>query len=99
MSNPFPGMNPYLEHPDFWSEVHISSGLRAEFIKRMIPRRTTRGIKRPYFNPTMSKGGFLLPPAFDLLPPESSGTVPPLSETDAVWADALLRERGLLPSQ
>jgi Protein of unknown function (DUF4058) len=29
----------------------------------------------------------------------SSGTVPPLSETDAVWADALLHERGLLPSQ
>lgn len=22
MSSPFPGMNPYLEHPDFWSEVH-----------------------------------------------------------------------------
>jgi Protein of unknown function (DUF4058) len=22
MSSPFPGMNPYLEHPDLWSEVH-----------------------------------------------------------------------------
>jgi Protein of unknown function (DUF4058) len=22
MPNPFPGMNPYLENPDFWSEVH-----------------------------------------------------------------------------
>ena len=22
MPSPFPGMNPYLEHPDFWSEVH-----------------------------------------------------------------------------
>ncbi|MEQ8539516.1 MAG: DUF4058 family protein [Coleofasciculus sp. D1-CHI-01] len=22
MASPFPGMNPYLEHPDFWVEVH-----------------------------------------------------------------------------
>ena len=22
MPSPFPGMNPYLEHPDFWPEVH-----------------------------------------------------------------------------
>ncbi|MCU0545333.1 MAG: DUF4058 family protein [Oscillatoriaceae cyanobacterium Prado104] len=22
MPNPFPGMNPYLEHPDFWPEIH-----------------------------------------------------------------------------
>jgi len=22
MSSPFPGMNPYLENPDLWSEVH-----------------------------------------------------------------------------
>jgi len=22
MPSPFPGMNPYLEHPDLWSEVH-----------------------------------------------------------------------------
>ncbi|MGC9502618.1 DUF4058 family protein [Baaleninema sp.] len=22
MPSPFPGMNPYLEHPDFWSDFH-----------------------------------------------------------------------------
>lgn len=22
MANPFPGMNPYLESPDFWPQVH-----------------------------------------------------------------------------
>lgn len=22
MLNPFPGMNPYLEHPDLWHQVH-----------------------------------------------------------------------------
>ena len=22
MSSPFPGMNPYLENPAYWSEVH-----------------------------------------------------------------------------
>ncbi|MEQ8755968.1 MAG: DUF4058 family protein [Coleofasciculus sp. G1-WW12-02] len=22
MASPFPGMNPYLENPAFWSEVH-----------------------------------------------------------------------------
>ncbi len=22
MPSPFPGMDPYLEHPDFWPEVH-----------------------------------------------------------------------------
>ncbi|MEM9152890.1 MAG: DUF4058 family protein [Cyanobacteria bacterium P01_F01_bin.3] len=23
MPSPFPGMDPYLEHPDVWPEVHI----------------------------------------------------------------------------
>ena len=22
--NPFPGMNPYLEHPDIWPDFHFS---------------------------------------------------------------------------
>jgi hypothetical protein len=22
MTNPFPGMNPYLEQPEFWSDLH-----------------------------------------------------------------------------
>src|SRR5947208_451323 len=25
MPSPFPGMNPYLEHPDVWSSVHAQS--------------------------------------------------------------------------
>jgi len=27
MASPFPGMNPYLENPAFWSEVHSSASI------------------------------------------------------------------------
>jgi len=36
MSSPFPGMDPYLEHPDFWAEVH--SRLIVAIANFLVPR-------------------------------------------------------------
>jgi len=36
MPNPFPGMNPYLEQPDFWSDFH--NQLVAAIARRLVPK-------------------------------------------------------------
>jgi hypothetical protein len=36
MSNPFPGANPYLEQPDYWSDFH--NQLVAEIARALIPQ-------------------------------------------------------------
>lgn len=36
MPSPFPGMNPYLEHPDFWSGIHHL--LISELLKLLAPQ-------------------------------------------------------------
>lgn len=36
MPNPFPGMNPYLEQPDFWSDFH--NQLVAAIARRLVPQ-------------------------------------------------------------
>lgn len=49
MPSPFPGMDPYLENPRFWSDVHqrlageisdrLSARLRPKYVARLIPRQ------------------------------------------------------------
>ncbi|MEQ9239011.1 MAG: DUF4058 family protein [Coleofasciculus sp. E2-BRE-01] len=36
MPNPFPGMNPYLEHPEIWSGIHLL--LISELTKCLSPQ-------------------------------------------------------------
>ncbi len=40
MPSPFPGMNPYLEHPNGWAGFHISylSALRDALVPQVVPR-------------------------------------------------------------
>jgi len=40
MPNPFPGMNPYLEQPEFWSDFHnqIIASLARELIPKLLPK-------------------------------------------------------------
>lgn len=48
MPSPFPGMDPYLESPDLWSDVHsalaseirtqIAPALRPSYVARLVPR-------------------------------------------------------------
>lgn len=50
MPNPFSGMNPYLESPDFWSEVHHSliSMLHESLVPQLIPKYRVAIEKRIY---------------------------------------------------
>ena len=40
MPNPFPGMNPYLEQPDFWSDFHnqLVAALARALVPRLLPK-------------------------------------------------------------
>jgi Protein of unknown function (DUF4058) len=50
MPNPFPGMNPYLESPDFWPEVHHSliSMLQESLVPQLVPKYRVAIEKRIY---------------------------------------------------
>lgn len=40
MPNPFPGMNPYLEHSDYWSDFHnhLIAALAKDLIPQLLPK-------------------------------------------------------------
>ncbi|MCU0545331.1 MAG: DUF4058 family protein [Oscillatoriaceae cyanobacterium Prado104] len=50
MPNPFPGMNPYLENPDFWSEVHLLliAILQESLVPQLVPKYRVAIEKRVY---------------------------------------------------
>ena len=43
MPTPFPGMDPYLEHPDLWPDVH--HGLIAALRDFLAPRLRPKGAR------------------------------------------------------
>ena len=50
MPNPFPGMNPYLESPDFWPQVHhlLISSIFESLVPQLLPRYIIDIEKRVY---------------------------------------------------
>ncbi|MEG4446741.1 DUF4058 family protein [Microcoleus sp. AT9_B5] len=50
MPNPFPGMNPYLEHPDFWPEVHhlLIAMIQESLVPQLVPKYRVAIEKRIY---------------------------------------------------
>ncbi len=48
MPSPFPGMDPYIEHPDVWSDFHgdLAAEIRAELNKVVQPRYVARLVPR-----------------------------------------------------
>ena len=50
MPNPFPGMNPYLEHPDLWPQVHhlLISILLESLVPKLLPKYLVAIEKRIY---------------------------------------------------
>jgi Protein of unknown function (DUF4058) len=50
MPNPFPGMNPYLEHPDVWPQVHhlLISSLLETLVPQLLPKYIVTIDKRIY---------------------------------------------------
>lgn len=61
MPSPFPGMDPYLEHPDFWPEVH--SRLIVAIADRLVPQVRPKyevAIEKRIYEINDSNGGDLL---------------------------------------
>ncbi|MEG3940208.1 DUF4058 family protein [Microcoleus sp. S36b_A3] len=50
MPNPFPGMNPYLERPDFWPEVHhlLIGMIQESLVPQLVPKYRVAIEKRIY---------------------------------------------------
>ncbi|NJK66676.1 MAG: DUF4058 family protein [Microcoleus sp. CSU_2_2] len=50
MANPFPGMNPYLESPDFWPQVHhlLISSIFESLVPQLLPKYIVDIEKRVY---------------------------------------------------
>ncbi len=50
MPNPFPGMNPYLESPDFWPEVHhlLIGMIQESLVPQLVPKYRVAIEKRIY---------------------------------------------------
>src|SRR5438874_2207256 len=53
MPSPFPGMDPYLEEPTEWRDVHheLISCIRAQLADRLQPRYVVRIEERVYIEP------------------------------------------------
>ena len=51
MASPFPGMNPYLEHPEMWPEVHhmLISILAETLTPQLLPKYRAAIDKRVYY--------------------------------------------------
>jgi hypothetical protein len=52
MLSPFPGMNPYLEHPELWAEVHhrLISAIAIQLAPALRPKYRVEIEKRTYFS-------------------------------------------------
>lgn len=97
MVSPFPGMNPYLENPELWSEVHhrliTAIAIGQKIPKFLLPLQL--GDREPLVDlqslllEVYEQAGFDLTIDYNLEP------LPSLPQPDKVWADVLLKEIGL----
>ncbi len=77
MPSPFPGMDPYLEEPGIWPDVHheLISGVRAVLSHELRPRYSVRVEQRVYVSDENDIGrGFMVPDVRISLPPHPTGT-------------------------
>ena len=77
MPSPFPGMDPYLEDPSLWPDVHneFITCARAELNRRLSPKYYVRIEERLYVSPEDDPGRSVLIP--DLRIAERAGSFPP----------------------
>ena len=78
MPSPFPGMDPYLEDPSLWPDVHneLITCARAELNRRLSSKYYVRIEERLYVSPEDDPGRSVLIP--DLRIAERAGSYPPL---------------------
>lgn len=56
MRTPFPGMDPWLEHPDLWTGVHnaLIAAIQSDLAPRLRPKYVARIEERTYLSPSES---------------------------------------------
>jgi hypothetical protein len=77
MPSPFPGMDPYLEDPRRWPDVHteLISGIRAFLNQRLLPKYYATIEERVYISDEYDPGRRVLVPHVRLLQKSAAGTV------------------------
>ncbi|MDB5292625.1 MAG: hypothetical protein JWL69_3866 [Phycisphaerales bacterium] len=77
MPSPFPGMDPYLEDPRRWPDVHteLISGIRAFLNERLLPKYYATIEERVYISDEYDPGRRVLVPDVRLLQKSSAGTL------------------------
>ena len=101
MPNPFSGMNPYLESPELWRSVHnrlivAIADLYLFNLPDMIPAFALplrAGDAEPIVDLQRLLNGVYDRAAYNFRIDYTAAPLAALSETDAGWADVLLRER------
>jgi hypothetical protein len=90
MSSPFPGMDPYLENPQYRRGLHhlLISHIAETLNTKLLP---------PNYSADIDERVYIVYEAgpYSRRVDYRREAVPPLEGEDAAWADALLREKGL----
>ena len=78
MASPFPGMNPYLEHPNIWDDFHASlaTEIRNQLAPNLRPRYFAALIPRVTYDEVVIEDmriDYSQPPPKPDLPPEDAG--------------------------
>ena len=94
MRSPFPRMDPYLEYPEVWPEVHSRFNLQDEI--PIFPLALRSGDVEPSVNLKQILEGVYERAGYDLRIDYSQTTTPALSPADEAWVDKMLREMGAL---
>jgi Protein of unknown function (DUF4058) len=96
MANPFPGMNPYLESPDFWPQVHhlLISRIFESLVPQLLPKYIVDIEKRIY---ELSGKNSLLVGIPDVTVQRSSSQTNPTSSNVAVAAPPVTALKVSLP--
>ena len=105
MPSPFPGMDPYLESPLCWSDFHhemisaIRSLIRVQLPLGFVARVEERlylldATVRPDIRLQVALERAFDAGGYDETIDYSAPPIPSFTSDDAMWADALLREKG-----
>lgn len=88
MPSPFPGMDPYLEDPRRWPDVHteLISGIRAFLNERLLPKYYATIEERVYISDEYDPGRRVLVPDVRLLQKSATGTISNRDAGDAATA-------------
>lgn len=92
MPSPFPGMDPYLEDPVFWPDVHheLMSVLRAMLNEQIRPRYVVRIEERVYVSDELDPGRHVLVPDVRIIEASEENRVARVTEEVAV-AEPIVR--------